>query len=162
VTCHTGSDWDNLPKIPNNFKDYLKMQTNSFTEQIFNCTAPYNNPYQGNPTRLLFVCSAGLLRSPTGAHVGALRGYNTRSCGSHNDYALIPLSANLIMWARHIIFVNRENHIRAMEVFSGTGYEDDIRDKAIVLDIPDRYEAFSNPLVRIWNEWFDGWEATKN
>jgi predicted protein tyrosine phosphatase len=66
------------------------------------------------------------------------------------------------MWARHIIFVNRENHIRAMEVFSGTGYEDDIRDKAIVLDIPDRYEAFSDPLVRIWNEWFDGWEATKN
>jgi predicted protein tyrosine phosphatase len=66
------------------------------------------------------------------------------------------------MWARHIIFVSRENYIRALEVFEGTGYEDDIKSKAIVLDIPDQYEAFSDPLVRIWNDWFDKWEHNKN
>lgn len=44
------------------------------TQQIFNLTAPYDNPYQSNRTRILFVCSAGLLRSPTGAAVGSARG----------------------------------------------------------------------------------------
>jgi len=128
------------------------MQT--LTQKIFELSAPYDNPYQGPRTRLLFVCSAGLLRSPTGAHVGSVRGYNTRSCGS-SDYALVPLSVNLIEWAHRIIFVNRENYQEALESFDAVGYSEDIERKAIVLDIPDRYGTFDPQLVQIWEDWFD-------
>lgn len=126
--------------------------------QIFSLTAPYSNPYQGSRKRLLFVCSAGLLRSPTGAYVGSMRGYNTRSCGS-SDYALVPISANLIMWAEKIIFVNRDNFEEALDTFEDTAYETALCGKSVALDIPDRYEAFSPKLVAIWNSWFDEFEG---
>jgi predicted protein tyrosine phosphatase len=71
---------------------------------------------QGDQPRLVFVCSAGMLRSATGAKVFAQRNCNTRSCGTH-DYALIPLSANLINWAHGIYFAHPENWWTACEVF---------------------------------------------
>ena len=41
------------------------------------------NIYQGKDKRVLCVCSAGLLRSPTAANVLHKEfGYNTRACGS--------------------------------------------------------------------------------
>lgn len=138
-----------------------KTYNSNLTNAIFSANAPFMNPYQGNKTRLLFVCSAGLLRSPTGAAVGVQRGYNTRSCGSHMQYALIPLSANLIEWAAKIIFVNEENFHKAMETFKGTGYDEDIDRKAIILDIPDSYEAFHPVLVQKFNDWFDSWESSR-
>lgn len=137
-----------------------RFAAEQMNQKIFALTAPYSNPYQGIRTRILFVCSAGLLRSPTGAHVGTLRGYNTRSAGS-SAYALIPLSVNLISWAEHIVFVNPDNYNEALEVFELVGYNDDIERKSIVLDIPDRYEAFSPQLIQIWNDWFDKFEAKK-
>jgi hypothetical protein len=57
---------------------------------------------------ILFVCSAGLLRSATAANIFAKRGWNTRSCGSM-DYALIPISVNLIYWADKIYFMSKVN-----------------------------------------------------
>ena len=143
---------DNLPTFNERFE---REQMN---QKIFALTAPYDNPYQGDRKRILFVCSAGLLRSPTGAYVGSLRGYNTRACGS-SSYALIPLSVNLIEWAQHIVFVNQDNYSEALEVFEPVGYNADIQRKAIVLDIPDRFEAFHPELVKIWNDWFDQFEA---
>ena len=79
------TDLDNLPRIPDSFEEYQKMQTQTLTNKIFLLNAPYDNPYQGDRRRILFVCSAGLLRSPTGAHVGSVRGYNTRAAGSNQD-----------------------------------------------------------------------------
>jgi predicted protein tyrosine phosphatase len=115
------------------------------TEQLFELTAPYNNPYQGTDIKLLFVCSAGLLRSATGANYYAKRGYNTRNCGTHK-YALIPLSVNLIAWADTIIFVNEENHLVAMETFQPSDWDATIKEKAVVLDIPDQYE-YNHPAL---------------
>ena len=153
---------DNLPKIPDNYTEYQKMfQKETLNHSIFQLTAPYDNPFQSNRRRILFVCSAGLLRSPTGAHVGSTRGYNTRAAGSAQAYALIPLTANLIEWAQTIVFVNRENNLQALETFRGTGYEEDIQRKGVVLDIPDKYEAFHPFLIQSFNDWFDRWEAQK-
>lgn len=135
-----------------------KTYNSNLTNAIFSANAPFMNPYQGNKKRILFVCSAGLLRSPTGAAVAVQRGYNARSCGSHMEYALIPLSANLIEWANPIVFVNQENYTRAMATFKGTGYDEDIERKAVVLDIPDSYEAFHPVLEQKFNDWFDHWE----
>ena len=137
-----------------------KTHNSNLTNKIFQLSTPYDNPYQGNATRLLFVCSAGLLRSPTGAAVAVKRGYNARSCGSHMEYALIPLSVNLIEWAQKIIFVQKENFEKAVATFKNTGYEEDIQHKGIILDIPDRYDAFSPVLVWHFEEWFNQWEAS--
>jgi predicted protein tyrosine phosphatase len=120
---------------------------------IFKTTAPYNNKYQGKTERWLFVCSAGLLRSPTGATMAAQRGINARSCGSNFNYALIPCSANLINWADKIIFVNKENLWQLEENFVGHEYLlNQIQDKAIVLNIPDNFEYMDFQLQQFFEE----------
>jgi predicted protein tyrosine phosphatase len=114
---------------------------------IFQTNAPYANPYQGSSERWLFVCSAGLLRSPTGAAMAVQRGINARSCGSNFNYALIPCSANLINWADKIIFVNAENLWQLEENF--VGHKDlleQIEQKQIVLNIPDNFEYMDKQL----------------
>jgi predicted protein tyrosine phosphatase len=68
---------------------------------LHNC----KNPFQGTEKKVLTVCSAGLLRSPTIAWFLSQNGYNTRSCGIH-DYALIQLDEVLLTWADIIIFVH--------------------------------------------------------
>ena len=118
----------------------------SNTEKIFLLSAPYDNPYQGTQPRWLFVCSAGLLRSPTGAWVGSQLGLNTRSCGV-DPRALIPMSVNLISWAAKIVFVDRDSYLDALNTFTPVGYDDDIRARALIMDIPDSYNAFDPWLV---------------
>jgi predicted protein tyrosine phosphatase len=73
--------------------------------RLYNC----KNPYQGNYKKVLTVCSAGLLRSPTIAWVLSQDpwNYNTRSCGVH-DYALIMLDDVLLTWADEIVVVDDE------------------------------------------------------
>jgi len=103
---------------------------------LHNCT----NPYQGKSKRVLTVCSAGLLRSPTLANVLHKEfGHNTRSCGVH-DYALIQFDEVLGKWADLIVAVNDE-----------VAYylPDDVKDKLIVLDIPDIYEYMHPELQEI-------------
>ena len=114
---------------------------------IFKTTAPYRNPYQGSSDRWLFVCSAGLLRSPTGAALAIKHGINARSCGSDFNYALIPCSANLISWADKIIFVNPENLDQLEYNFIGHDYLlNQIEHKKIVLNIPDNFEYMDTRL----------------
>lgn len=146
-------------------QDRLKqiLSSNAFEEgtmnrAIFTETAPYDNPYQGLAEKHLWACSAGLLRSPTGASISIKRGFNARACGTSLAYALIPMSANLIAWADKIIFVNPENFEEALSAFSSTRSSrltDQIKTKAIILDIPDRYPAFSEKLEALIEEAFD-------
>lgn len=115
------------------------------TEQIFELTTPYNNPYQGNEQRLLFVCSVGLLRSPTCADVATKLGFNARSCGSVVDMALIPLSVNLIYWADKIIFMNAGIKVQALQYFED--YYELIKSKSVVWGVADDYDRNDPPLV---------------
>ena len=125
------------------------MHTKTKTQEIFEATAPYNNPYQGDAHRALFVCSAGLLRSATAAAVGITLGMNTRACGSES-YALIPLTANLILWADTIYFVNEYNYYGALQQFGEYDALDfDLRRKAVVWDIEDIYNYRDPKLVEI-------------
>jgi predicted protein tyrosine phosphatase len=116
------------------------------TAKIFADTCPYANHCQTDAKRLLFVCSAGMLRSPTCANAGTSLGYNTRACGSMTDLALIPLSVNLINWADKIIFMLYDNYDRALRTFDAAGYADDIKSKAVIWNIEDTYDWGDNNL----------------
>lgn len=123
------------------------------TEAMFENRCPYDHSAQGYDHRTLFVCTAGLLRSPTGARVGASMGLNTRSCGTSLRYALVPISVNLVNWAETIYFVNEENYHEALDLFpfdSGTYTE--ILNKSVILDIPDDYDYMDPQLVKIFTE----------
>lgn len=120
------------------------------TEQIFQLSCPYDNHWQGIAPRVLFVCSAGLLRSATAATLGSQMGMNTRNCGSHYEYALIPISANLIYWAKKIVFVNYANYERAKENFAND--EEllcQLKYKKVVWDIEDDYCYMDDTLVSL-------------
>lgn len=122
--------------------------TNTFTDDIRACRInPWENPYQGKDKRVLFVCSAGILRSATGARMYAQK-YNTRSCGSY-EWALIPISNDLIAWAQEIVFVNKDNFDQVKEGFSLEGKT------VIVLDIPDNHEHMAPELQRAFLEQYD-------
>lgn len=72
-----------------------------------------HNVAQTFTKRVLCVCSAGLLRSPTLAKVIQEEyEYNVRACGTSKEYALIPITEALISWADIIIFVNKENYLQ--------------------------------------------------
>jgi len=94
------------------------------------------NPYQGESKKVLCVCSMGLLRSPTLANVLHKElGYNTRACGTAENFALIPMSEALIHWADEIVFVD-EDCKTYMDV--ETKEELSLCDATIItLDIPD-------------------------
>ena len=73
--------------------------------RLYNC----KNPYQGDAKKVLCVCSAGLLRSPTAAVVlNREYGYNTRACGTEVGHALIPLDETLMHWADEIVVMDRD------------------------------------------------------
>lgn len=122
------------------------------TEEIFELTAPYNNEYQGTDPRVLFVCSAGLLRSATAANLFAKKGWNTRGCGSE-EYALIPISFNLIAWADRIYFVNSYNYKNTLSKFEAHAETEGavrlLKKKSKVLDIEDSYDYNNPKLIKI-------------
>jgi predicted protein tyrosine phosphatase len=120
----------------------------SKTAGIFSTECPYNNSYQTNAPRILFVCSVGMLRSPTAQMVASARGWNARACGSSVDVALIPISCNLIDWADLIIFLNAENAIEAHAVFRPVDYDNNIKRKQIVWNVDDSYDWGDNALWR--------------
>lgn len=103
---------------------------------FMNRLANSSNKFQGSAKRVLCVCSAGLLRSPTAANVlHKEHGYNTRAAGIAEEYALIPVDAVLIEWADEIVWVEQKVFDTAWELF-----EDKLKHKRnIVLAIPDSF-----------------------
>jgi predicted protein tyrosine phosphatase len=99
------------------------------------------NPHQGDYKRVLCVCTAGLLRSPTAAVVLCQEpfNFNTRTVGSTTDCALVPVDDALLNWADELVFMERR-HYNAVK---NTGV--DLSGKvSYVLNIPDVYE-YRNP-----------------
>lgn len=106
--------------------------------RMYNC----KNPYQGNFKRVLCVCSAGLLRSPTAALVLADKpfNYNTRAAGLDKEHALIAVDDVLLEWADEIVCMSpvQEKELRSMT------------DKPIVnLSIPDRFAYRDKQLAKL-------------
>lgn len=108
------------------------------------------NPYQGKYKRVLCVCSAGLLRSPTAAVVLSQEPYNfnTRAAGLVEDYALIPVDDVLLAWADEIVCMTKE---QALELAKRTA-------KPVVnLEIKDDYAYRDAKLVSLIKSKYDQW-----
>jgi predicted protein tyrosine phosphatase len=111
----------------------------------------HSNSYQGDYKRVLIVCSAGILRSATAAHVLCQRpfNFNTRNVGTA-PYALIPLTEDLIQWADEIVCMETEHKLNVMNKLMEWGYP--FVKPIIVLDIEDNYEYRNPTLVKLIKE----------
>lgn len=111
-----------------------------------NRIANTKNPFQGDRTKTLCVCSAGLLRSPTLAAVLLEKPWNrnTRAVGASTEFALIPIDEALVEWADEIIFV--EPRVRDAVVM---GFGALMDKRVFTLDIPDKFETFEPELIKL-------------
>ncbi len=113
----------------------------SYRNRIHNST----NPYQGKYLKILCVCSAGLLRSPTAALVLGAEpfNHNTRAAGLEADFALIVVDEVLLSWCDEVVCMTQE---QANELAMLT-------DKPIkCLDIADSYNYRDPDLMRMITE----------
>lgn len=124
-------------------------QPMTYTDAMWKSHSPYNNPYQGPDKRVLFVCSAGILRSATAARIYAKK-YNTRCAGSE-DYALIPVTHELLLWADEVVFVNQYNWEKTKDEFDFKTFKCKVK----VLDIPDQYPHMAPELVQAFQEQYE-------
>jgi len=111
-----------------------------------------NNMYQGKARRVLCVCSAGMLRSPTVAWVlsNAPFNFNTRAVGLTKEYALIPIDEAMVFWADDVIVMDDQMERDIKNIINNSTWKDDIEPPNIFnWAIPDMYD-FKNPdLIKI-------------
>lgn len=129
--------------------------------RLHNCT----NPHQGIIKKVLCICSAGLLRSPTAAVVLSQEpfNYNTRAAGIVADYALIPVDNVLLTWADEIVCMTSEQEEelkqRLEKLICGLNFRK--MPEVICLNIEDSYGYRDDKLVWLIREKYDAYKATK-
>lgn len=102
------------------------------------------SPYQTDAKKVLCLCSAGMLRSPTMANVLHQEyGYNTRAAGVSQEYALIPIDATLNHWADEIVLANGDVFEEYIQKYNNGSK------RTVVLDLPDKYEWNDPELVAL-------------
>lgn len=116
--------------------------------RFFNAT----NPAQGTSKKVLCVCSAGLLRSPTMAKVLSQDpfNFNTRSAGLEKSFALVPINSILVHWADEIVTAEQYQVDKIKEEYNTKGK------KVVSLNISDSYEYNDPKLVKIIKERYEG------
>lgn len=106
------------------------------TDFLMNRLANCHNQYQGKFKRVLCVCSAGLLRSPTAAFVLSQEpfNFNTRAAGLTKEFALIPVDSVLLDWADEVVCMDAEQKEQLEKML------DEAADTPVInLDIEDSY-----------------------
>ena len=106
-----------------------------------------SSQYQGYYKKVLTVCSAGILRSATAAHILSADPYNfnTRNVGIES-YALIPLTEDLLLWADEIVCMQKEHEIFVLKKMLAWAIPEK---RIITLNIEDIYEYRHPELVRL-------------
>lgn len=122
------------------------------TTMSMNRLANSGNKFQGNYKKVLCVCSAGLLRSPTAAWVLSNEpyNYNTRAVGMNAEYALVALDNVHLSWADEIVvmepWMGEEVKKKLEQVLQGK------QKKVYVLDVPDSFPYRDPELVKFIKE----------
>ena len=103
--------------------------------------------------KILFVCSANIDRSPTAELIYSdRRDLEVKSAGV-SDYAVTPISLELIQWADIILCMEKKHKQKINKKFFGI-----ITNKIIDhLDVPDMYDYMNINLVNIIREKTDIW-----
>jgi predicted protein tyrosine phosphatase len=114
--------------------------SNFLMNRLANC----HNQFQGEYKKVLCVCSAGLLRSPTTAVILSQKPYNfnTRAAGLMEDFALIPVDKVLLEWADEIVCMNTEQEKQLRKIAKKNC-------PVICLNIPDSYAYRDPKLVKL-------------
>lgn len=117
------------------------VTTHSEMNRIHNST----NPFQGEFKRVLCVCSAGLLRSPTAAYVLSQEpfNFNTRAAGIEKSYALIPVDSVLISWAEEVVCMTEQHKTMLLDSFPSA------EAKVKVLNVPDNFAYRNAELMKL-------------
>ena len=121
---------------------------------MMNRLANCHNEFQGDWKKVLCVCSAGLLRSPTIAWVLSNPPWNcnTRACGTDAEYALIPMDKVLLEWADEIVCASGSHMQDVKEMLK----QCEKKDKPIYnLGLPDIYRTRETRLVQLIQEGLD-------
>lgn len=110
-----------------------------------NRLANVHNKYQGTYKKVLCVCSAGLLRSPTAAIVLAAEpfNFNTRAAGHSQEYGLIVVDEVLLEWADEIVVMEKSQQKALKKMTEKTVH---------CLDIPDKYPYRNPELMELIKE----------
>lgn len=105
--------------------------------RLWNC----KNEWQGDDVRILCVCSAGLLRSPTLARWlhRNFENVNTRAVGTSEDHALIPVDGVHLRWADVIMCADEHNFNFIKEALKVSNSDKEVH----CLSIPDNF-GFGN------------------
>lgn len=129
----------------------------------YNKMSNTKNPFQGDAKKVLCVCSAGLLRSPTMAKVlSEDYGYNTRAVGSVDEYALITITPTLIYWADEVVFAQEEHIYLTLRNPEVRANLDILGDTAVqVLNLPDIFETFDPKLVEYIRQQYNKFKVEK-
>lgn len=118
------------------------------------------NPFQGNHKKVLCVCSAGVLRSPSAAVVLSQEpfNYNTRAAGIDAAFALIPVDQVLLAWADEIVCMTLDHERAIKKMIEDVGHQDqylyqNLKNTPIFcLDIPDSFAYRDQGLMRMIGE----------
>lgn len=110
------------------------------------------NPFQGKFKKVLCVCSAGLLRSPTAALVLSQEpfNFNTRACGLDAGFALIPVDDVLLAWADEIV---------CMDSYQAQQLRERTKKIVICLNIGDSFTYRDPELMKLIRENYLTWTA---
>jgi predicted protein tyrosine phosphatase len=126
------------------------------SDYLMNRLANSTNPYQGRYKKVLCICSAGLLRSPSTALVLSQEpyNYNTRAAGLSKEFALVQVDEVLLHWAQEIVCMSPEQ----AETLSTL-----VEDKPIIcLNIPDSFEYRDPELLKLIRKQYDSALAVVN
>ena len=111
-----------------------------------------NNKYQrfDQFKRVVCVCSAGLLRSPTAAFVlsQAPWNFNTRAVGLVPEFALVPLDQVLLEWADEFVCMTQDQ----ADAVSDMAAQFQLSTPVTCLNLPDNFSYRDPELMRLVSE----------
>lgn len=116
--------------------------------RLGNCQNRYQN--FNKHKRVLCVCSAGLLRSPTAALVLSQEpwNYNTRAVGLTPEFALIPLDQVLLEWADEVVCMTEDQADAVRDMYTQL----ELTALVTCLNVPDNFGYRDPELMRLISE----------
>jgi len=119
---------------------------------LMNRLGNVNNRFQNNGRykRVVCVCSAGLLRSPTASVVLSQEpwNFNTRAVGLIPEFALMPLDQVLLEWADEVVCMTEDQADAVTDMLQQLK----LRTLVTCLNVPDNFSYRDPELVRLISE----------